>query len=90
MTTVRTIAPPLVVILGIATAISAADMEVAPPPESRFEASRPDVDQALPARLEPPHAELDTWTPADIEWSRPEVERRSPASFLPAHPDVEP
>ena len=95
--TVGFVALPLIGAIGFATAVPAVDMELAVPhielavpPKSHAELSRPDVDRASPSHVEPSHPEHDTWTPADIEWSRPDVEQRSPAHFERSHPDVEP
>ena len=80
------VAVALVGAIGFATAITA---ELPVPQDSRADLSRPDVEHTSSSRLEPSHAEHDTWTPADIEWSRPEVERRLPADFERSRPDIE-
>jgi hypothetical protein len=79
-----------VTVLGIASAVRAADMEVAPLPPADFERSRPDVhrppppadfeharpqiEQQRPADLEPADHEIDHPPPADFERSRPEID----------------
>ena len=92
MTTWRDIAAlafSLVVVIGITTAGSGADMVDALPPVSRFELARPDFEPLRPPRWEPPHADLDTWTPARFQWSRPDFDTSPPADLPLSHPDVE-
>jgi hypothetical protein len=76
------------IVLGIGSAVRAADMEVAPfpaadfelslpevygPPRSDFEYARPEIEQRLPADLESAHHEIDHPPMADFEHSRPEI-----------------
>lgn len=79
----------VILLLGAASPIPAADMEAGLPAASGVELSRPDVDPLSPPRLEPPHADFDTWTPARFEWSRPDVDTHPPADLPLSHPDVE-
>ena len=69
--------------------VLAADMEIEEPLPADLEPSRPEIEQPPPAYFEQSNPSIDDAPPVDFELSTPEIEQTLPADLEPSEPEIE-